>query len=197
MLQRIEQHNFTGANFDIGGKGISLHLFWKGELVCPLCYFCLRSFLFCPLLLLLFSTRLWGVDEFVFFFPLHPPVLEPNLYLAFCQAQSVRDFDTAPPGQVPVKMELFLQLQRLVTSVCLTTPSARVTKGSYSKERKENVKQVLGMFAIMTNMRENDFRVPSWLETREPRTFMRMLFKLSCCTTKCQVPSYSPVLRNV
>lgn len=56
---------------------------------------------------------------FVLFFPLHPPVLKPNLYLTFGQAQRVCNLNPPSPGQVPVKVELFFQLQRLVTGVCL------------------------------------------------------------------------------
>jgi len=55
--------------------------------------------------------------HFVLLFPLHPPVLEPYLYLPLGQAQRVRDLDPPPPGQVPVEMELLLQLQRLVPRV--------------------------------------------------------------------------------
>lgn len=48
----------------------------------------------------------------------------------------MRDLDTAPPGKVPVKMELFLQLERLVAGVRLTTPSTGVTEGPCQKKGK-------------------------------------------------------------
>jgi len=58
----------------------------------------------------------------VLLFPLHPPVLEPYLYLPLGQAQCVRDLDPSPPGQVPVEVELFLQLKCLVTGVRRALP---------------------------------------------------------------------------
>ena len=44
---------------------------------------------------------------------LHPPVLEPDLDLALSQAERVGDLNTAPPGEIMVKMELLLKLQGL------------------------------------------------------------------------------------
>jgi len=55
----------------------------------------------------------------VLFFPFHPSVLEPYLYLPLGQAQRVRDLNPPPPGQVPVEVELLLQLQRLVPGIRL------------------------------------------------------------------------------
>ena len=42
------------------------------------------------------------------------PVLEPNFDLSLSEAELVRHFDPAPPGEVVVRVELLLQLQRLV-----------------------------------------------------------------------------------
>ena len=46
-----------------------------------------------------------------------PPVLEPDLDLPLSQAQGVGDLDPSSPGQVPVEVELLLQLQGLVARV--------------------------------------------------------------------------------
>lgn len=62
---------------------------------------------------------------------LHAPILEPNLDLALRQAEGVRDLDPPPPRQVVVKVELFLQLQRLVARVRLTASPSRAPIGSY------------------------------------------------------------------
>lgn len=53
----------------------------------------------------------------VLLLPLHPPILEPDLDLALGEAERVGDFDASPPRQVPIEMELLLQLQRLITRV--------------------------------------------------------------------------------
>ena len=44
----------------------------------------------------------------VLLLPLHPPVLEPDLNLALRQAQRMGDLYSAPSGQVPVEVKLFL-----------------------------------------------------------------------------------------
>ena len=69
---------------------------------------------------------LCGIDEFIFLFPLHAAVLEPDLDLALREAERVGDLDAAAPRQVAVEVELLLQLQRLVARVGLAA-SAPVT----------------------------------------------------------------------
>ena len=49
--------------------------------------------------------------------PLHSPVLEPDLDLALGEAELVRHFDAPAPGEVPVVVELFFELQSLVPRV--------------------------------------------------------------------------------
>ena len=65
-----------------------------------------------------------GVGQLMVFFPLHTPVLEPDLDLALGQAERVRDLDAPPPRQVAVVVELLLQLQRLVARVGLAASLA-------------------------------------------------------------------------
>lgn len=73
----------------------------------------------------LIRVTVWGhvirndihTGHLVFFFPFHPPILEPNFDLSFCQTQRVRNFDSSSPRQVAVKMEFFFQLQSLVPSI--------------------------------------------------------------------------------
>jgi len=48
---------------------------------------------------------------------LHPPILEPNLYLPLGEQQVVRYLNAAPPSQVPVIVELLLQFKRLETRI--------------------------------------------------------------------------------
>jgi hypothetical protein len=43
----------------------------------------------------------------MFFFPLHPPILKPDLYLSFGQAQGVCYLYSPPPRQVPIEVEFF------------------------------------------------------------------------------------------
>lgn len=78
---------------------------------------------------LLRAIRLQWVDQFVLLFPLHSPVLEPNLDLPFCQAQCMSNLNATPSSEILVKMKLFLQLKSLVARVSLTAPSPRVTEG--------------------------------------------------------------------
>lgn len=63
---------------------------------------------------------------------LHASVLEPNLDLPLAELQVVRDFDALLPVQVLVQVELFFQLQRLVTRVSLTSAllAGRLWSGS-------------------------------------------------------------------
>ena len=57
-------------------------------------------------------------------FGLHPPVLEPDLDLAFGEAESVRDLDASLAGEVSVELELFLEFERLVARVCLAATAS-------------------------------------------------------------------------
>lgn len=68
-------------------------------------------------LLLLLVELLDGLD---LLFQLHPSVLEPDLDLSLCQAQRVRHLDPPSAGQIVIRVELFLQLERLVAGVCLS-----------------------------------------------------------------------------
>ena len=60
---------------------------------------------------------LGDVRQLVILFPLHAPVLEPDLDLAFREVESVGDLDAAPAREVLVVVELLLELQGLVASV--------------------------------------------------------------------------------
>ena len=82
--------------------------------------------LFACLCLSVLPAGLCGIDEFIFLFPLHAAVLEPDLDLALGEAERVGYFDAAAPRQVAVEVELLLQLQRLVARVGLAA-SAPVT----------------------------------------------------------------------
>lgn len=53
----------------------------------------------------------------VLLFPLHPPILEPDLYLTFRQTEGMGDLDATPPRQVAIEMKLLFQLQRLIPGV--------------------------------------------------------------------------------
>jgi len=55
---------------------------------------------------------------------LHAAVLEPDLDLALGERQLARQLDAARARQVAVELEVFLQLQRLVARVRLTTATA-------------------------------------------------------------------------
>ena len=72
-------------------------------------------------LLLLLIQLLDGLDLLL---ELHPPVLEPDLDLALCQAELVRHLYPPPPREVVVRVELLLQLQRLVAGVGLPAAAA-------------------------------------------------------------------------
>jgi len=59
-----------------------------------------------------------------FLLDLHAAVLEPNLDLPLGEAERMRDLDAAFAREVAVELELFLQLERLVARVRLTTSSS-------------------------------------------------------------------------
>ena len=71
---------------------------------------------------------------------LHAAVLEPYLDLPLGQAQVVRDLDPAPAREVPVVVELLLQLEGLESRVCLTC--SFWTLGNFWKRRKESIEKV-------------------------------------------------------
>ena len=56
---------------------------------------------------------------------LHPPILEPDLYLPLGQAERVGDLDSPPSRQVVVEVELLLELKGLEARVGLPTPAPR------------------------------------------------------------------------
>ena len=74
------------------------------------------------------------LDGLDLFLELHAPVLEPNFDLALCQAQGVGHFDPPPSRQVMIRMELFLEFQRLVACVRLTA----ATPESIGTLKREN-----------------------------------------------------------
>jgi len=43
----------------------------------------------------------------VLLLPLHPPILEPDFYLSFCETEGVRNLNPAPSGKVSIKMKFF------------------------------------------------------------------------------------------
>lgn len=61
------------------------------------------------------------LDLPILLLPFHSSVLEPDLDLPLGQAQRMRNLDSASPGQVAIEVELFLQLQGLVSGVGLAT----------------------------------------------------------------------------
>ena len=63
-----------------------------------------------------------GVGQFVVLLPFHPSVLKPDFDLPLGETKSVGDLDPPPPGQVPVKMKLLLQLQDLLPGVSCPGP---------------------------------------------------------------------------
>ena len=120
------------------------------------------------LLLLALATRLLVdfLDGPQLLLQFHAPVLEPNLDLALRQAQGVGDFDPPPPRQVVVKVELFLQFQRLVARVRLATSSPRTAIGScaHNKKRKKKKKKKKNTLARRENTTEGSFamHINSW-----------------------------------
>ena len=55
--------------------------------------------------------------QLVVLLPLHPAVLKPDFDLSLWEAEGMGDLDPPPAGQVPVEVELLLQLQGLVPGV--------------------------------------------------------------------------------
>ena len=91
------------------------------------------------LFLLCFSPVLAGGPRargLVLLFPLHAPVLKPNLDLSFREAERVRDLDAPPPRQVAIVVKFFLQLQGLVAGVGLAASFAVSSCAQYSEENQ-------------------------------------------------------------
>ena len=53
----------------------------------------------------------------MFLFPLHPPILEPNLNLPLRHQQGMSNFYPPAACQVAIKMKFFLQFKSLVSGV--------------------------------------------------------------------------------
>lgn len=47
--------------------------------------------------------------HFMFLFPFHAAILEPDFYLTFCETERMGDFDASPACQVTIKVEFFLE----------------------------------------------------------------------------------------
>lgn len=62
------------------------------------------------LFFLLLRTELRRTEQFALLFPLHAPVLKPDLDLPLGQAQGVRDLYAPPAGQVAIIVKFLLQL---------------------------------------------------------------------------------------
>lgn len=56
-------------------------------------------------------------SHFVLLLPLHPSVLEPDLYLPLRETESVRYLDASSPREVPIEMELLFEFQGLIPRV--------------------------------------------------------------------------------
>lgn len=63
-----------------------------------------------------------GVGQFVILLPFHPSVLKPDFDLPLGETKSVGNLDPPPPGQIPVKMKLLLELQDLLPGVSCPGP---------------------------------------------------------------------------
>ena len=59
------------------------------------------------------------LDGLNLLFELHSSILKPDLDLSLGEAKLVGHFDPSSPREVVIRMELLLQLQRLVTGVSL------------------------------------------------------------------------------
>ena len=80
---------------------------------------CLRWFRRgCRLSIRVLPTHVLRVGQLVVLLPLHPTVLEPDLYLPLGQHQGMGDLDPSPSRQVPIVMELLLQFEDLMPRVC-------------------------------------------------------------------------------
>ena len=51
------------------------------------------------------------------FLPLHASVLEPDFDLSFAESERMSDLDATTTSEVTIEVELFLQLQNLMSSV--------------------------------------------------------------------------------
>lgn len=49
--------------------------------------------------------------------PFHASVLEPDFDLSLAEAKRVGDLYSAPPGEIPVKVKLLLELEDLLSGV--------------------------------------------------------------------------------
>lgn len=89
------------------------------------------------LFFLLLRTELRRTEQFALLFPLHAPVLKPDLDLPLGQAQGVRDLYAPPAGQVAIVVKFLLQLQGLVAGVGLAaSPTAGPKRGTCYAERR-------------------------------------------------------------
>jgi hypothetical protein len=57
------------------------------------------------------------MSQLVVLLPLHPPVLEPDFDLPLGEVERVRNLNPAPAREVAVEVELFLQLEGLMSGV--------------------------------------------------------------------------------
>ena len=75
-------------------------------------------------------------DGLQFLLLLHSPILEPDFDLSLREAEHVGQFNTSSASQVAVKLELFLQLQRLESRVRLSTAASLVGVRTWRKTKE-------------------------------------------------------------
>lgn len=82
------------------------------------------------------------VGQFVIFLPFHPSVLKPDFDLPLGETKSVGNLNPPPPGQIPVKMKLLLQLQNLLPGVSCSGSlglRSRVVRVHWERENRKDV----------------------------------------------------------
>lgn len=93
-----------------------------------------------------------------YLFPLHASVLEPNLNLAFGEAESMSDFDSPSSSEVTVEAELFFQLQCLKARIGLAASLALCYLTSSSSQwwtqrnTNERINHLLHVHVIIHNI---------------------------------------------
>lgn len=106
-----------------------------------MCSLFIQCLLIC-LIFLFFVAGFRRIHNFVLLFPLHSAILEPNLYLTFSETQSMRNLDSTTPGEIPIEMELFLELKSLVSSIGLTAPASTAAQCPYKKRIANQTQQL-------------------------------------------------------
>ena len=73
-------------------------------------------------------NSLGGNFVFIFFFPFHSSILEPNFDLSLSQRQNLCNFDSSSASQIAIEMKFFFEFECLMSRISSSSSFARIQR---------------------------------------------------------------------